>query len=82
MSAPIDVLAVLDVAAYMTAHTSFEVSHQVLEARDAVAELVEAVSAVYGEPCFSEGQAADDPCSPDCMSCRIRAALAKFGGAA
>lgn len=47
-------------------------------ARAAVAELVAAVAAVYGEPCYDEDNAGDDPCTPDCMSCRIRAALAAF----
>ncbi len=51
------------------------------DARAAVAELVAAVAAVYGEPCYDEDNAGDDPCAPDCMSCRIRAALAPFSEA-
>lgn len=47
------------------------------EARDAVRELIEAVADVYGDPCVDEANAADDPCTPNCPSCRIRAALAQ-----
>src|SRR5690606_13083848 len=41
----------------------------------AVAELVEAVRDVYGDDC-------EQVCETSCPTCRLRAALAKFGGAA
>ena len=82
----VDVIGAMDYAAkqlraWQRDHGEDRLSKEAIaglrEAREAVRELVEAVSAIYGEP---SNQGADS-CAPNCMSCRVIAALAPFAGA-
>jgi hypothetical protein len=98
MTAPVDVLAVLDRASNfacdattvrgITFSYATNLPNELGEARDAVAELIEAAKMANGDhsaphDCYATGPLTGDPVMDlvVCPGCRLAAALANVGGA-
>lgn len=86
MRAPVDVLAVLDAEIERAGFYAFPSGRNLIRARAAVAELVEAARRVNGDhvaphDCYATGPLTGDPVRDlvSCPGCELAAALAKFG---